>query len=161
MLSYLEGVSNWGPKSATGVAEVVMGEGEVRITVTGLPKLDMETYEAWLYSGATGDAFSLGRFNTADNGTAQYEKIFDNAIKDKGYDVLLLSVESAAQQVSAPSEKHSIAGFLVSSPSGGLVPSQLPRTGGATPFVPAASAGVALLAAGLAIRKLTGRGARK
>ena len=41
------GVSNFGPQNATGVAELITSEGEVRLTAAGLQKLaDNEEYTA-------------------------------------------------------------------------------------------------------------------
>ncbi|MBI4300300.1 MAG: hypothetical protein HY677_04120, partial [Chloroflexi bacterium] len=47
VLSYLDGVSNTGPKSASGIAEVVMAEGQVNLNVAGLPRLNGESYTVW------------------------------------------------------------------------------------------------------------------
>ena len=44
-LRYVDGLSNFGPRNATGVAELITSEGEVRLTAAGLQKLaDNEEY---------------------------------------------------------------------------------------------------------------------
>ena len=48
VLSYLSGLSNFGPTDATGVAELVLKEGDVRLTATGLTPLTGEEYRVWL-----------------------------------------------------------------------------------------------------------------
>src|SRR5690242_110232 len=61
ILLYMPAVSNTGTSSATGVAELVMSEGEVRIQAAGLPRLDGDKrYAAWLVNSRTNDFQLLG-----------------------------------------------------------------------------------------------------
>ncbi len=130
-LSYLQGVSNWGSKAATGIAEVSIGEAYVKIDAVGLDALQGETYFAWLINTETGDLFAVGALSGDPNGTIRFSKDFDQ-IPDKGYNLVLISVEPSGANPSAPSAKRSIAGFYPK-PVGysqAQVPSDLPKTGG-------------------------------
>src|SRR3954451_11241183 len=49
VLKYLNGVSNFGPQNATGVADLITSEGEVRLLTASLQKLaDNEEYSVWI-----------------------------------------------------------------------------------------------------------------
>src|SRR5581483_11219720 len=71
VLSYLQGVSNFGPTGATGVADLVTKEGEVRVTTTGLPRLQGEEYHVWLVNNTTRERLSLGAFNVGTDGVGK------------------------------------------------------------------------------------------
>ena len=61
VLSYLNGVSSFGPRNATGVAELITSEGEVRLQAAGLQKLgDDEQYELWISSTTANERMPLG-----------------------------------------------------------------------------------------------------
>src|SRR5947208_10936722 len=61
VLSYLNGVSNFGPQNATGVSELITSEGEVRLTAAGLQKLaDTEKYQLWIASSEAKEELRLG-----------------------------------------------------------------------------------------------------
>jgi hypothetical protein len=131
ILMYMPGVSNTGAKSASGVAELVMSEGEVRIKTADLSRLDGDSqYVAWLVNSTTNDFERLGVFNTAaSTGAVDYEIVETDAIPDKDWNLLLVTVEDSATPDS-PSTKHSIAGVFPSADNQPL-PVLLPNTGGA------------------------------
>ncbi len=144
VLGYMPGVSNWGPTDAAGVAELVFKEGEVRLSVAGLPRLGSETYNIWLLKMAAGAAYNLGRFNVGPDGTARLDYVLPEPIPEENWDLLLISVEDAAP--AAPGPRRSIAGRIEPPEGRGPAPAELPRTGGdaappaAAPGGPAASA---------------------
>lgn len=154
VLAYLEGLSNWGPKKAAGVMEVVNQEGQVSLKLTNLEMVTGGSYEAWLKNTRTGDTFSCGRFNTNSQGNAEYRKVLPDAVPDISYNLGFISVEDTedlAKTSSRPSSRVSIAGFFPQpSASGGALPAELPATG-----EPAAASsdplGNALLGAAIAL----------
>lgn len=131
ILLYMPQVSNVGSTSATGVAELVMSEGEVRIKVADLPRLDGDQrYVAWAVNSSTNDFQRLGAFNTAaSTGAVDYETVEPDAIPDKSWNLLLVTVEDSGKP-DTPSNQHSIAGVFPSADNAPL-PVLLPNTGGA------------------------------
>ena len=130
VLTYLPEVSNWGPRGATGIAEIVLVEGEVKLTALGLPRLDGEVYVAWLVNSKANHALSLGQFNADSQGEARLEKVLPQAIPDLKWDMLLLTVEKPAETWSTPGERRAIAGYISDHAQLATAPLQLPRTGG-------------------------------
>lgn len=129
VLTYLPEVSSWGPQGATGIAEVVMAEGEVRLTAVGLPTLDGEVYTAWLLNSKTNQALELGQFNSDAQSEARLQAVLPEAIPDAGWDLLLVTVEKSGEKLAGPGPRRAIAGFLTE-PGQAAAPQQLPRTGG-------------------------------
>jgi hypothetical protein len=113
------------------VAELVPSEGEVRIKAADLPHLDGDQrYVAWVVNSSTNDFQRLGAFNTAaSTGAVDYETVEPDAIPDKSWNLLLITVEDSGNPES-PSNKHSIAGVFPSADDAPL-PVVLPNTGGA------------------------------
>ena len=75
VLSYLNGVSNFGPQNATGVAELITSEGEVRLTAAGLQKLaDNEEYVLWISSDETNERLRLGTVQVNDSGVGAWTR---------------------------------------------------------------------------------------
>jgi len=130
VLTYLPEVSNWGPKGATGIAELVPAEGEVRVTTLGLPRLDGEAYDVWLVNSKTSKVLELGQLNSDDQGEARLERVLPEAIPDLKWDMLLLTVEKAGSPPAAPGARKAIAGYIEDRSGTGLGPQQLPKTGG-------------------------------
>jgi hypothetical protein len=62
-LTYLEGVSNWGPKDAEGVLEFSFAEAYDRVDVKNLKPADGFTYDGWLTGGA-GAPLLVGKLTT-------------------------------------------------------------------------------------------------
>ena len=131
VLLYLPNVSNTGSSKATGIAELVTTEGEVRIKVAGLSRLDGERqYVAWVLNSHSNAYQRLGAgFNTAaSTGAADYEAVLPEAIPDNGWNLLLLTIEDSAD-AERPSDRHSLAGVFPS-PDNAPLPVVLPNTGG-------------------------------
>src|SRR5262249_2145138 len=60
VLLYMPDVSNSGTPAASGIAELVMQEGEVRVSATGLPHLDdPDRYVAWLVNSQTNQSLRV------------------------------------------------------------------------------------------------------
>jgi hypothetical protein len=132
-LSYLQGVSNWGPTNATGVAELVYREGEVRLTTTGLPRLSGEQYRLWLVNTANNDRHPVLRFNTSEDGVVRLNQVLPEAIPDKEWNLLLVAAEADGANPAAPGDRVSIAGRIQVQGAEPPRPGELPRTGGAPP----------------------------
>ncbi len=130
VLSYLPNISNTGTTSASGIAELVLAEGEARVSATGLPRLDPpQLYTAWVVNTTTNEFQAVGRFNTAyTTGAATLDNVLPQAIPDKGWNLFLITIEDSTDPT-RPSEKHSIGGFF---PPAGTEPrpNLLPNTGG-------------------------------
>ena len=131
VLLYMPGVSTTGTTSASGVAELVLQEGEVRISATGLPRLDGSgQYAAWVLDTEANRFFRLGTFNTSQSaGSVHFEEVLPDAIPAAHWNMLLLTLEDEANP-DHPGSRHSLAGMFP--PSGSdVVPELLPNTGGA------------------------------
>lgn len=132
ILTYLQGVSNWGPTSATGVAEVVMKEGEVNISVVGLPALADETYAGWLIDTKSNQVMTVGRFNADQSEVVKARLVLPSEIPSSGWDLFLVTVEPKNGALQAPGDRKSIGGYFPDSVEANRQPAQLPKTGGDT-----------------------------
>ncbi len=174
-LSYLIGVSTWGPRNATGIVEIIPEDGEVRLTAAGLPELSGEQYRLWIVNQTTGDRLSLGAFIAEPGGIARLDLVRP-PFADKGWDVMLVSVEADANETPEPSARRSIAGRVPAPRRAEARAGQLPSTAAqvvpTSASAPAEPAGrdwppftaLALLAAGLlgfGLGRLTGRRAHR
>jgi len=110
-LSYLPEVSNWGPKDASGIAVVAVGDGEVSLEVSGLPRLENEHYQAWLESRAERTLYPVGKFNADVDGMARLNVLLDT-LPYQEYRMLLITVEEDPDPSTEPSERRSLAGFF-------------------------------------------------
>jgi len=130
MLVYMPNISNTGTPAATGIAELVMPEGEVRIQAAGLPRLDgAERYTAWLVNSQTNQYFRLGSFNSTEEKEAvHFEDVLPEAIPNKQWNLLLVTIEISAE-ATRPSGTHSIAATFPRSERD-PAPQLLPNTGG-------------------------------
>jgi hypothetical protein len=133
ILLYMPNVSNTGTTTASGIAELVMPEGEVRVTAAELPRLEgTEQYVVWLVNSDTNQFQSIGTFN-ADESTAavHYENVLPDAIPNNHWNLLLVTIENSAT-ATRPSARHSIAGTFPKVDNQPL-PGLLPNTGGDVP----------------------------
>jgi hypothetical protein len=131
VLVYMPNVSNSGTTNASGIAELVMPEGEVRIKATNLPRLDGDKqYVPWVIDTETNEFERLGAFNAAQStGAVRYETVLPEAIPSKHWNLFLVTIEDTATPAS-PSKRHSIAGAFPR-PDSEPLPVVLPNTGGA------------------------------
>lgn len=132
ILTYLDGVSNWGPTNATGVAEVVRQDGEVKFNIAGLTPLADETYTGWLVNTGTNETMNVGQFNADQSGVVKVTLEEPVEFPDKGWNLVLVTVEAKGPAASNPNDRKSVAGYYPNRPQGTQAPAQLPQTGGDT-----------------------------
>jgi hypothetical protein len=133
-LRYIANLSNFGPQNATGVAEMITSEGEVRLTAAGLQKpADDEEYQVWISSDQTNHRMRLGIVQVTDAGIGRLDTVLRQPIPEEPWDLMVLSVEAKGSQPDAPGNKLSIAGRFSMTPGGGDAPRVLPNTGGDVP----------------------------
>lgn len=108
-LSYLAGLSNWGPEEAEGELELSFAEGYTRLTVAGLPRLTSSVYQGWLVNSESNDAISIGRFNADANENISHEGTLPT-ITDFGFDLFVLTVEPDPDDAPQPTSNRSIGG---------------------------------------------------
>lgn len=111
-LSYITGLSNWGPTTAIGNALVWVHEAEVRVHVQGLPVLQNQMYGIWLVNTQQKRYLAVGRFNVASDGTALVDVSLPGSLPD-GYSMVLITVQTDINsQQAQPSSQFSIAGYF-------------------------------------------------
>ena len=168
VLTYLDGVSNWGPKDASGLMEVVLQEGEVRLSGRGLSGAPGQHYVLWLAREGSTDVFRLGEPKPRPDGTLVLDLVLPGDVPNRDWNLALLTVEDSATPA-RPGPRHSIAGRFPQLPANGseTIPSNLPNTGlggGASSsassiFVAAGiAAAFAILVCALALRGSARRG---
>jgi hypothetical protein len=169
-LTYLTGLSTWGPQEARGEAELSFSEAFLRVDIRGLPALAGESYHLWLVKSGTNRATAAGSF-TSDGSLASYTGTL-TGLDGYDYDLLVVTVEPAADADPTPSAKRAIGGFFTAikkaDTTPGIVsdtqPAELPKTGEAAPAPDGASrgrAGMALIATGVVIAVFSLRRARR
>ena len=134
ILSYLDGVSNWGPRNATGISEFIARESELRVSATGLTQLAGEEYRVWIKNATSGQQMSLATFNATPDGKVNLDVLLDMTIPDGGWNLMFVSVEAEGSKPATPSGRIALAGrWPVPSTADGR-PGELPRTGGLEPL---------------------------
>lgn len=132
-LTYLDGVSNFGPKDAEGVLEFSFAEAYARIDVKNLVPQNGFTYEGWMI-GPEGKPFFVGDLPVNATGVGSFEAKLADLV---GYDYNLFVVAgrpTGAAKGTIP-ETKSIAGRFVvitnndSSKTTDVRPGLLPETG--------------------------------
>jgi hypothetical protein len=108
-LSYLAGLSNWGPEEAEGELELSFAEGYARLTVAGLPQLTTTVYQGWLVNSESNDAISIGRFNADASKNISHEGTLPT-VTDFGFDLFVLTVEPDPDDAPQPTSNRSIGG---------------------------------------------------
>jgi hypothetical protein len=162
-LSYLDGLSNWGPEDATGEVELAFGEGRATLTADGLPRLETSRYQGWLVNSESNDAISIGRFDADAAGHVLLEATLP-PIADFGFDLFIVTVEPEPDDAPQPTAERSIGGFfaLVGQPpsdgsgetgtSGEIgLPTELPNTGDPTFFTDVGRLGLLAAVMGLSL----------
>ncbi len=140
-LGPLPNVTNWGPESARGEAYVNIGEGLVRLGVSGMKPLTGERYQAWLATPNLAEMVPLFLFGVDDTGATYVEKT-DLDLKVAEYRYFVITVEPDPDPDPAPDARRALAGVLPNtqvvapgSPSGptpipgATPPANLPETG--------------------------------
>jgi hypothetical protein len=133
-LTYLDGVSNFGPKDAEGVLEFSFAEAYARIELKNLVPVAGYTYEGWL-TGGEGAPFPIGKIALPASGVGSVETKLDGLQR---YDYNLFVVTARADGATGdtmPAQK-SIAGrfaLISDTPAGqangDVRPGLLPNTG--------------------------------
>ena len=137
-LTYLEGVSDFGPKDGEGVLEFSFAEAYARVEVKNLKPVAGFAYEGWLLGGQ-GKPFFVGAIPVQPSGVATVEqKLTGLARYDYNLFVVAARPDGAAPGV-LPAQK-SIAGrfAVIADPKGGAAagdvrPNTLPETGQLAP----------------------------
>jgi hypothetical protein len=155
-LAYIEGLSNWGPRDASGTLELALGEGYAKLDLQKMEPLTGKKYQGWLVNSQSNDAVSVGTFNASANGVVTHRQTLP-AIADFGFDLFIITVEPDPDDAPQPTSERSIGGRfsligartpdgLSGEPLGGgsiAGPRQLPNTG--LSWMPADFVRVALL----------------
>ncbi len=162
-LSYLDGLSNWGPEDATGELELAFGEGRATLIAEGLPRLESRRYQGWLVNSESNDAISIGRFDASVAESVLFEATLP-PIADFGFDLFIVTVEPEPDDAPQPTAERSIGGFfsLVGQPpadGGGEtgaasevgLPTELPNTGDPTLFTDIGRLGLLSAVMGLSL----------
>src|SRR6476620_7504110 len=102
VLSYLNGVSNFGPQNATGVAELITSEGEARLTAAGLQKLGAnEEYQLSLSSSEANQRMRLGSVQVSDAGVGRLDTVLRQPIPEIAWDLITITVQEKGYSGSA------------------------------------------------------------
>lgn len=137
-LTYLEGVSNFGPQSAEGVLEFSFAEAFARVDVKNLPPADGYTYEGWL-TGGSGAPFRVGEIPVDAVGIGVLETRL-SGLSSYDYDLFVVAARGASTADGVMPADRSIAGrFAVIADSAGgaagdIRPGSLPETGEKPPL---------------------------
>lgn len=141
-LSYID-LSNWGPRDASGVAELIFAEGIVRVRASRLPRLEGKQYQGWLVNSQAGDAISVGRFNADDASQVSFQGMLP-PITNFGFDLFIITVEPEPDDAPQPTVERSIGGYFSltgqrgadgtrgDTTGGQMAPGSLPNTGDTT-----------------------------
>lgn len=128
VLTYLDGVSNWGPNEASGVMEFVRQEGEVRLSGRGLPAAPNQHYVLWLVRDGSADVYRLGEPTVRADGTLTLDLVLPQDIPDRGWNLAIVTVEDTPNP-SHPGSHRSMAGRFPQLLPNGTLPKNLPNTG--------------------------------
>ncbi|WP_322819638.1 hypothetical protein [Tepidiforma sp.] len=135
-LTYLEGISNFGPRNAEGVLEFSFSEAYARVDVKNLPPTEGYTYEGWLTGGAS-TPYRVGIVSTRPDGIGLLETRLQD-LTSYDYNLFVIAARPANDQTTTLPTTLSIAGrFQVidndgRSPAGDVRPGALPDTGQAS-----------------------------
>lgn len=132
-LTYLDGVSNFGPRDAEGVLEFSFAEAYARVDVKNLPPEPGIQYEGWMVEPG-GKSLFVGDLSVNASGIGSFEAKLTN-LDSYGYDLFLIAARSAGAAREDLPGKKSIAGRFVvlanneSARPGDIRPGLLPDTG--------------------------------
>jgi hypothetical protein len=132
-LTYLAGVSNFGPREGEGVLEFSFAEAYARVDVKNLPPSEGYVYEGWLVAPG-GDSRLVGPIPTDPAGIGGMETKLEG-LDSYDYNLFVVAARGAADAPSEMPSLQSIAGrFAVIQDDGGVIPGDsrpqtLPDTG--------------------------------
>ena len=131
-LSYLEGISNFGPKDAEGVLEFSFAEAYARVDVKHL-KADGYTFEGWLMGGGS-QPLLVGAIPVDGSGVGTLDTKLQN-LQNYDYNLFVVTARATGDAAAGKPETTSIAGrfaIIGDNPTGmagDVRPGQLPDTG--------------------------------
>lgn len=126
VMRYVTGISNWGPMSATGISKVWRTDGEVMLTVDGLPHLPAwQEYRLWLTNKTTGALVPVGRFNTDTTGHGGLDTLLYNVVSPT-YNLLIITVQSVRDPHNQPGARRTLAGYIPGNSQLGPPPTAIP-----------------------------------
>jgi len=138
-LTYLDGVSNWGPKDAEGVLEFSFAEAYARVDVKGLKPQDGFTYEGWLTSSA-GSTLKVGDIKVGPSGVGTLDTRLEK-LQSYDYNMFVVAARAADQpSANLPTQKSIAGSFVVigadtpAGSRGNVRPGVLPDTGERPPL---------------------------
>jgi hypothetical protein len=110
-LTYLPGLSNFGPEDAHGSAELSYAEGLIHVDAEGLPVLQAGDYGLWLVNTATNRALAAGTFSADAGGSTTYQGKL-KGVTSYDYDLIVVTVEAGSGAPATPSDRRSIGGYF-------------------------------------------------
>lgn len=131
-LTYLEGVSNFGPEGAEGVLEFSFAEAYARIDVKNLPPQEGYTFEGWMLGGS--DPLYVGVIEVNAAGVGVLDSKIEG-LSSYDYNLFVVAARKAGDDSAERPEDTSIAGrFTIigdesAGAAGDVRPTSLPETG--------------------------------
>jgi len=132
-LTYLDGISNYGPRTAEGVLEFSFAEAYARVEVKNLTPAQGIAYEGWMVA-PDGEALWIGEITVQPSGVGSYETKIEG-LDRYDYNLFLVAARDASTPKDQVPAQRSIAGrftLINDDPSGtpaDVRPSTLPNTG--------------------------------
>ncbi len=133
-LTYLDGVSNFGPNDGEGVVEFSFAEAYLRLEVKNLVPQPGHIYEGWLLGGA-GEPLPVGPITVAPSGLGTMETKIEG-LERYDYNLFVVAARAPGDAAKTMPAQKSIAGrfTLITDGDGETVggdarPAQLPDTG--------------------------------
>lgn len=134
-LTYVEGISNWGPKDAEGVLEFSFAEAYAKVDVKNLKAEPGFTLDGWL-TGPSGESLYVGAIPVDASGLGQFEGVLAN-LESYDYNTFVVAARPAGTILSEniPATKSIAGRFTVigndgqAQTGGDLRPQLLPDTG--------------------------------
>lgn len=153
-LTYVEGISNWGPENGEGVLEFSFAEAYAKVDVKNLVPQDGYTYDGWL-TAPDGSSLFVGEIPVDAAGIGRFDGSLAN-LDRYDYTVFIVAARPAGAEVPAaiPAERSIAGRFTVIDDNGGtggqdadIRPATLPETGEKAPSLFEANAGRVLYVA--------------
>ncbi len=111
-LTYIKGLSNYGPEDAVGMLEFSFAEAYAKAEVEKLPAPGVsQSYQGWLMKAGTKEALNIGVFTIDPVGRAVLDVTLP-VVDDYSYDLFLVTVEDSTQPVAKQSERRSVGGYF-------------------------------------------------
>lgn len=102
--------TNYGPETATGLVTIETATGLVTLSVQGMPRLEGQSYQAWLFGGGE-ERLSVFVFNTSESGTASLSATLGD-LTQRTYESIEITVEPDPDPDPDPSPRRTIGGHI-------------------------------------------------